>query len=239
MLCEKDLTCLSWLWMWGKRPWTKQCGWSLEAGKGKDRFSPRASRKKHSPANTLILAQWDLGQASDLQNCEKENCAVLFFYNDFYFFHYFLLLCCFRSWSFAVSKYVVKTTKISNIFFYFGSSFLSMLFNLCQEVEHFSRSLSLSFSYGHTCSIWKLPGCGSNQSCSCQPTPQPQQHWIQAASVTYTGVHGSARFLIHWARLRINLESSWILVRFLNCWTTTLLWGSWTFLSNSLSSSNL
>ena len=39
---------------------------------------------------------------------------------------------------------------------------------------------TLSFFHGHTCSIWKFPGQGSNRSCSCQPTPQPQprQHWI-------------------------------------------------------------
>ena len=28
------------------------------------------------------------------------------------------------------------------------------------------------------CSICKFPGQGSNQSCICQPTPQPQQCWI-------------------------------------------------------------
>ena len=39
-------------------------------------------------------------------------------------------------------------------------------------------------SYGCTCGIWKFPGEGSNQSCSCQPTPQPRQ--IKAVSVTYT-----------------------------------------------------
>ena len=34
--------------------------------------------------------------------------------------------------------------------------------------------------------IWRFPGSGSNQSYSCQPTPQPQQHYIPSASVTYT-----------------------------------------------------
>ena len=32
-----------------------------------------------------------------------------------------------------------------------------------------------------------------NQSCNCQPTPQPQQRWIQAVSATYTTAHGRAR----------------------------------------------
>ena len=31
---------------------------------------------------------------------------------------------------------------------------------------------------GRTCRIWRFPGQGSNQSCCCQPTPQPQQHRI-------------------------------------------------------------
>ena len=33
---------------------------------------------------------------------------------------------------------------------------------------------------------------GSNQSCSCQLTPQPQQWQIQAMSSTYTAAHGNA-----------------------------------------------
>ena len=33
------------------------------------------------------------------------------------------------------------------------------------------------FSFLHyTCGTWTFPGEGSNQSCSCRPTPQPQQH---------------------------------------------------------------
>ena len=34
--------------------------------------------------------------------------------------------------------------------------------------------------------IWKFLGWRENQKCSCQPTPQPQQHRIQATSMTYT-----------------------------------------------------
>ena len=38
----------------------------------------------------------------------------------------------------------------------------------------------LSFAFqGRICDIWKFTGQGMNQSCSCQPTPQPQQHKIQ------------------------------------------------------------
>ena len=38
---------------------------------------------------------------------------------------------------------------------------------------------------------------GSNQSCICQPTPQPQQHQIQATSANYTVASSSAASLIH------------------------------------------
>ena len=44
---------------------------------------------------------------------------------------------------------------------------------------------------GHTHSIWRFPGEGANWSCSHRPTPQPQQHGIQAASVAHTTAHGN------------------------------------------------
>ena len=59
-----------------------------------------------------------------------------------------------------------------------------------------------------------------NWSCSCQPTPQPQQHRIQAASVTYTTAHGNPKSLTHWARPDTEPASSWMLVRFVNRWAT-------------------
>ena len=40
-------------------------------------------------------------------------------------------------------------------------------------------------------------GRGSNQSCSCWPTPQPQQCRIPAASATYTIAQSNARSLTH------------------------------------------
>ena len=39
----------------------------------------------------------------------------------------------------------------------------------------------------------EVPRLGVTWSCSCQPAPQPQQCWIQAASVTYTTAHGTSR----------------------------------------------
>lgn len=49
-------------------PWTKECGWSLENGKGRKQILPEASRKKLSPSHTLILAHWDPTQITNLQN---------------------------------------------------------------------------------------------------------------------------------------------------------------------------
>ena len=49
----------------------------------------------------------------------------------------------------------------------------------------------------------------SIRSCSCWPTPEPQQRQIRVASVTY----GS---LTHWARPGIEPSTSWFLVRFVS-----------------------
>ena len=43
----------------------------------------------------------------------------------------------------------------------------------------------------------EVPRLGLNRSCSLQPTPEPQQRQIQAASVTYTTAHGNAASLTH------------------------------------------
>ena len=71
---------------------------------------------------------------------------------------------------------------------------------------------------GLACHIRKFPGQGSNQSFHSQPTPQPQQHWIRATSVTYTTACGSAGSLIHCTRLGIKPASSLRL-----CWVLNLL----------------
>ena len=39
-------------------------------------------------------------------------------------------------------------------------------------------SFFLFFFKVRMCGIWKFSGQGSNRSCSCQSTPQPQQCWI-------------------------------------------------------------
>ena len=74
--------------------------------------------------------------------------------------------------------------------------------------------------YGHTCSIWKFPGLGSNQSHSCRPTPQPQQCQIPDSSATYAAACSNTRSSTHWVRPGIEPTSSWTLCWVLTCWTT-------------------
>ena len=54
-----------------------------------------------------------------------------------------------------------------------------------------------------------------NQSCSCCPTPQPQQSQIWGLSAAYTTAHGNAGSLTHWAWPGIEPMSLWILVGFI------------------------
>jgi len=49
-------------------------------------------------------------------------------------------------------------------------------------------------------------------SCSCRPTPQPQQCQIWASCATYPRAHSNTRSLTHWAGPGIEPSSSWILV---------------------------
>ena len=61
----------------------------------------------------------------------------------------------------------------------------------------------------------EVPRLGLNQSYSCQPTLQPQQCKIPAASVTCTTVHGNMASLTHQVRPGIKPTSSWILIGFI------------------------
>lgn len=45
----------------------------VEGEKGKEKNLSSAYRREHSPANVLILAQWDLGWTSKLLNCKIIN----------------------------------------------------------------------------------------------------------------------------------------------------------------------
>ena len=59
------------------------------------------------------------------------------------------------------------------------------------------------------CGIWKFLGKGSNWSCGCRTTSQPQQHRIWATSVTYAIVCCNTRSFTHWVRLGMEPASSW------------------------------
>ena len=70
----------------------------------------------------------------------------------------------------------------------FFSPFFGCL-GVCTFLVHASQILDLFiifiiFFNSHTCGIWKFLGQGSNWSCSCRLTPQPQQHRIWAVSAT-------------------------------------------------------
>ena len=81
--------------------------------------------------------------------------------------------------------------------------------------ESFFFFLSFVFLGPHSRHM-EVPRLGSNQSCSCRPTPQPQQCRIRAASVTYTAAQGNAGSLTHWARPGIEHTTSWFLVGFVS-----------------------
>ena len=86
----------------------------------------------------------------------------------------------------------------------------SILFKL----NIFLSSFSFFVFQGFISSTWRFPGWGSNQSCSLQPKPEPQQLGISAASVTYTTAHGQCQFLNPLSeardRTRILMDASWI-----------------------------
>ena len=66
-----------------------------------------------------------------------------------------------------------------SVFFAFSSDFCIFLKNFFYFCLFF---FFFFFIQGCTRGIWRLPGQGSNQSYSCQPTPQPQQCQIRAVS---------------------------------------------------------
>ena len=59
----------------------------------------------------------------------------------------------------------------------------------------------------------KFPGQGSNQTCSCRLTPQPQECQIQATSSTYAATFGNAKSLNlqSEARDHILTDACWVL----------------------------
>ena len=93
--------------------------------------------------------------------------------------------------------------------------------SICMKCFFFPFPYLLTFFFSFLwLNLWhmEVPGLGSNRSWSCQPTLQPQQHQIWAASVTYNTACGSAKSLTHWVRPGIELTSLWIL-----CWVLNWL----------------
>ena len=62
----------------------------------------------------------------------------------------------------------------------------------------------------------EVPKLGVEAELQPRPTPQPRQHWIQAASVTYAAACSNTRSLAHWARSGIELVSPQRWCRILN-----------------------
>ena len=93
------------------------------------------------------------------------------------------------------------------------------VFTFLQYLEFFFSFFffwSFCLFCGRSCGIWRFPGQGSNGTCRCRPTPEPEQHGIQAESATYTTAHGNIRSLTHRARRGIEPATSWFLVRLVN-----------------------
>ena len=70
---------------------------------------------------------------------------------------------------------------------------------LCIHIEKFSGFFFLVFLpfLGPLQRHMEVPRLWSNRSSSCQPTPEPQQRGIRAATATYTTAHGNAGSLTH------------------------------------------
>ena len=92
--------------------------------------------------------------------------------------------------------------------------------SLCYSISTGTPSVFFFFSFFFLSFLWpclqhpEVPR--SNWSCSCRPTPQPQQGWIQAASTNYAAACGSTQFLTHGTRPGIEPTFSQTLCQVLN-----------------------
>ena len=98
-------------------------------------------------------------------------------------------------------------------------SFILLMWCITLTVEpflhHWKNSHFFFFLWPHMQHM-EIPRLGVESELHCQPLPQPQQHRIQAASVTYTSVYSNAGSLIHWVRPGIEPISTWKLFVVLN-----------------------
>ena len=107
--------------------------------------------------------------------------------------------------------FVLKVLQLIILWMVSRSSFLS-------SSSFLSFSLFRASPVAHGGSQARVPIAAVACSCGHQSTPEPQQCWVQAMSLTYTTVHGNAGSLTHWTRPGIEPTSSWMLAGFINCW---------------------
>ena len=116
-----------------------------------------------------------------------------------------------RSMGLGADPRVELASRIFLTAFVTGSTFKLSRSSSGEGESNETYQWTFFFLRGHTCSMWKFPGSGSNWSCSRLPM-QPQQCQIGAVSVTYTTAHTNAGSLTHYARPGIEPESSWVIV---------------------------
>ena len=100
------------------------------------------------------------------------------------------------------------------------------LFFKCESFIFYFYLLNLFFVFclsGLHLQHMEVPRLGLNRSCSCQPTPEPQQCQSQAMSDLH---HSSWQGLTHWARPGIEPSNSWFLIGFVSTapWMGTPVW---------------
>ena len=129
---------------------------------------------------------------------------------------FFIFKCLITSWhlqNWPLSANILFVSNMYQVFWWASDAFspLTLLKHRIQTAESFFFFFlfrAMPTAYG---------GSQARGRISC-PTLQPQQHQIRAMSVTYTTAHGSTSSLTHWVRPGIEPVSSWMLVRFINCW---------------------
>ena len=87
--------------------------------------------------------------------------------------------------------------------------------SLAQELPH-AKGMSKnkdtfflwSFFIGSHLWHMEVPRLGLKSELQLPGYTTPQQHHIQASSVTYTAAHGNARSLTHWTQTRILMDNN-------------------------------
>ena len=118
----------------------------------------------------------------------------------------------YQSFTIPLSIVSISSTNLLSITYHLSNH---PVFNLPSQIVNafFSFFLVFFFLGLH---LWhmKVPRLGSNQSYSCQCTPQLHRIW--AAPMTYITAHSNTRSLTHWVRPGIKPATSWLLVGLLH-----------------------